>query len=170
VKRLVISGAAAALLSACSLAPTYVAPKLDQDVTSFKEAGDWAPAAPADDKPRADWWQAFGDPKLNELQDQLRVSNPDLRASFARFQEARALAGEARSREFPTVNANVAATRGRESLYAPNTLGPGKTGNDFIADLSVAWEIDGTGKRGGSRRTATVAAGGTGYRLLHAAR
>jgi NodT family efflux transporter outer membrane factor (OMF) lipoprotein len=142
VKRLVISGAAAALLSACSLAPTYVAPKLDQDVASFKEAGDWAPAAPADDKPRADWWQAFGDPKLNELQEQLRVSNPDLRASFARFQQARALAGEARSREFPTVNANVSATRGRESLYAPNTLGAGRTGNDFIADLGVAWEID----------------------------
>jgi NodT family efflux transporter outer membrane factor (OMF) lipoprotein len=142
VNRLVICGVAAALLSACSLAPTYVAPKLDQDVTSFKEAGDWAPAAPADDKPRADWWQAFGDPKLNELQDQLRGSNPDLRASFARFQEARALAGEARSREFPTVDANVSATRGRQSLYALDTLGPGKTGNDFIADLSVAWEID----------------------------
>jgi NodT family efflux transporter outer membrane factor (OMF) lipoprotein len=142
VKRLVIGGAVAALLSACSLAPTYVAPKLDQDVASYKEAGDWAPAAPADDKPRTDWWQAFGDPKLNELQEQLRVSNPDLRASFARFQQARALVGEARSREFPTVNADASATRGRESLYAPNTLGAGRTGNDFVADLSVAWEID----------------------------
>ena len=142
MKRLVISGAVAALLSACSLAPTYVAPKLDQDVAGYKEAGDWAPAAPADDKPRADWWQAFGDPKLNELEEQLRVSNPDLRASFARFQQARALVGEARSAEFPTVNANASATRGRESLYAPNTLGAGRTGNDFIANLSVAWEID----------------------------
>ena len=142
MKRVVISGAVAALLSACSLAPTYVPPKLDQDVAGYKEAGDWAPAAPADDKPRTDWWQAFGDPKLDELQEQLRVSNPDLRASFARFAQAHALVGEARSREFPTVNANASATRGRESLYAPNTLGAGHTGNDFIADLSVAWEID----------------------------
>jgi outer membrane protein, multidrug efflux system len=142
VKRPLIYSAVAALLSACSLAPTYVPPKLDQEIASYKEAGDWAPAAPADEKPRADWWQAFGDPKLNELQDQLHASNPDLRASFARFQQARALVGEARSREFPTVNANASATRGRESLYAPNTLGAGRTGNDFIADLSVAWEID----------------------------
>ena len=142
MKRVVISGVVAALLSACSLAPTYVAPKLDQDVSSYKEAGDWAPAAPADDKPRTDWWQAFGDPKLDELQEQLRASNPDLRAAFARFQQARALAGEARSAQFPTVNANASAIRGRESLYAPNTLGAGRTGNDFVADLNIAWEID----------------------------
>ena len=85
MKRVVISGALAALLSACSLAPPYVAPKLDQDVAGYKEAGDWAPAAPADDQPRADWWQAFGDPKLDELQQQLRAGNPDLRGAFARF-------------------------------------------------------------------------------------
>ncbi len=142
MKRLVICGALAALLGACSLAPTYVPPKLDQDVASYKEAGDWAPAAPADDQPRTDWWQAFGDPKLNELQEQLHASNPDLRAAFARYQEAHALAGEARSAQFPTVNANASAIRGRESQYAPNTLGPGKTGNDFVADLNVAWQID----------------------------
>jgi multidrug efflux system outer membrane protein len=142
VKRLVICGAVAAVLSACSLAPTYVPPKLDQEVPAYKEAGDWAPAAPADDRPRTDWWQAFGDPQLNELQDQLRASNPDLRAALARFQQAKALAGEARSAQFPTVNANASAIRGRESTYAPNTLGAGRTGNDFIADLNVAWQID----------------------------
>jgi NodT family efflux transporter outer membrane factor (OMF) lipoprotein len=141
VKRLVVS-AVAALLSACSLAPPYVAPRLDQDVGSYKEAGDWAPAAPADDRPRADWWRAFGDPQLDGLQEQLRVSNPDLRAAFARFQQARALAGEARSAQFPTLNANATAIRGRISQYAPNGLGAGRIGNDFIADLGVAWQID----------------------------
>ncbi len=73
---------------------------------------------------------------------QLRASNPDLRGAFARFQQARALAGEARSAQFPTVGANASAIRGRESRYAPNTLGAGRTGNDFIADLDVAWQID----------------------------
>jgi len=142
VKRLVICGALAALLGACSLAPPYVAPRLEPAVAGYKEAGDWVQAAPADDRPRSDWWQAFADPKLDELQQQLRAANPDLRAAVARFQQARALAGEARSREFPTLNANASALRGRESLYAPNTLGAGRTGNDFIADLGVAWEID----------------------------
>ena len=125
MKRVAIAGAVAALLGACSLAPPYVAPKLDQDVAVYKEAGDWAPAAPADDKPRADWWQTFGDAKLNELQEQLRAGNPDLRGAFARFEQARALAGEARSEQYPQLNANAAATRGRLSANAPNTLGAG---------------------------------------------
>jgi NodT family efflux transporter outer membrane factor (OMF) lipoprotein len=142
VKRVVISGAVAALLGACSLAPTYVPPKLDQDVPAYKEAGDWAPAAPADDRPRADWWQGFGDTKLNELEQRLRISNPDLRGAFARYQQARAVAGEARSQQYPQLNAEASAIRGRESANAPNTLGAGRTGNDLVASLDVAWQID----------------------------
>ena len=67
MQRVVTIGAVAALLSACSLAPTYVAPRLDRDVTAYKEVGAWAPAVPADDRPRPDWWQAFGDATLDDL-------------------------------------------------------------------------------------------------------
>ena len=143
MQRLVIAGAVAAVLSACSLAPAYVPPKPDQEVSAYKEAGDWRrPRRPTSGR-GPDWWQAFGDPKLDELQQQLRaILEPDLRAALARFEQARAMTGEARSREFPTLSANASATRGRQSEYAPNTLGPGRTGNDFIADLGVAWEID----------------------------
>jgi NodT family efflux transporter outer membrane factor (OMF) lipoprotein len=154
VKRAVICGAVAALLSACSLAPTYVPPRLSQDVSQYKEAGDWAPAAPADDQPRADWWQAFGDAKLDDLQQQLRAGNPDLNAALARFEQARAVAGEARSQQFPVLSADASAIRGHESANAPNTLGAGKTGNDFITGLNVAWEIDLFGRL----RNATAAA------------
>ncbi|HEY4342219.1 MAG TPA: efflux transporter outer membrane subunit [Steroidobacteraceae bacterium] len=142
MKRLVISGAVAALLVGCSLAPPYVAPKLDQTVTVYKEAGDWAPAAPADNKPRADWWQAFADPTLNELEQQLHAGNVDLRGAFARFEQARAVAGQARSQQYPQLDANASAIRGRASLNGPNTLAAGKTGNDFITSLDVAWQID----------------------------
>ncbi|MEJ0006493.1 MAG: efflux transporter outer membrane subunit [Steroidobacteraceae bacterium] len=142
MNRIVTSGALAALLSACSLAPTYVPPKLNQEVTAYKEAGDWAPAAPADDQPRTDWWQAFGDPQLNDLQQQLHAGNPDLRGAFARFQQARAVAGEARSQQYPQLNASASAIRGRASVNAPNTLADGRTGNDFITSLNVAWQID----------------------------
>ena len=185
VKRVVISGAVAALLGACSLAPPYVPPKLDQDVAAYKEAGDWAPAAPADDQPRPDWWQAFGDPKLNELQQQLRAGNPDLRGAFARFQQARAVAGEARSQQYPQLNASASAIRGRASVNGPNTLADGKTGNDFIASLNVAWQIDLFGRLRNTTAAANAraqgsaadlaalnlsAAGGTRHGLLHPAR
>lgn len=154
MRRAVICGAVAALLSGCSLAPSYVPPRLSQDVSQYKEAGDWAPAAPADDQPRTDWWQAFGDPKLDDLQQRLRAGNPDLNSAFARFEQARAVAGEARSQQFPLLSADAAAIRGHESANAPNTLGAGKTGNDFTTSLNVAWEIDLFGRL----RNATAAA------------
>ena len=142
MKRSLTAGALAALLSACSLAPPYVPPKLDQEVSQYKEAGEWAPAAPADEQPRPDWWQAFGDPKLNELQQQLHTGNPDLHAAFARFEQSRALAGQARSAQYPQLNLDASAIRGRTSLNGPDILAPGKTGNDFITSLDVAWQID----------------------------
>ena len=40
------------------------------------------------------------------------------------------------------MNPDASAVRGRASLNAPNTLAAGKTGNDFVASLDVAWQID----------------------------
>jgi NodT family efflux transporter outer membrane factor (OMF) lipoprotein len=135
---------AAALLSGCSLAPEYRPPPPPQ-VTNFKEAGDWMPATPADVRPRGAWWEPFGEPTLNELERQLTESNPDLQAAVARFQEARGVAIRARSDLFPTLGADVSATRGKSSTNAPLTRALGatpRTGNDFIAGLNLNWEVD----------------------------
>ena len=102
--------AVGALLGGCSLAPKY-RPAPPPQVDNYKEAGDWTPAAPADGLPRGSWWEAFGDPTLNELQRQLAESNPDLRAAVARFEQARGLAIRARSDIFPSVDANLSAKR-----------------------------------------------------------
>jgi len=42
---------ATALLTACSLAPKYEVPTV-QPVETYKEAGEWMPAKPADTDPR----------------------------------------------------------------------------------------------------------------------
>lgn len=99
-----------ALLSGCSLAPKYRPPPTPQ-VTNYKEAGDWVVATPSDATPRGPWWEAFGEPTLNDLERQLVESNPDLRAAVARFEQARGLAIQARSNIFPTVGADARATR-----------------------------------------------------------
>jgi multidrug efflux system outer membrane protein len=136
---------AAALLSGCSLAPKYRPPP-PPDVSSYKEAGDWMPATPADAQPRGPWWEAFGDPALNDLQQQLSESNPDLQAAVARFEAARGVAIRARSDIFPTLGANVSATRGKASANTPlnRALGGGtpRTQNDFLAGLDLSWEVD----------------------------
>jgi NodT family efflux transporter outer membrane factor (OMF) lipoprotein len=100
------------------------------------------PAAPADTAPRGAWWQVFGDPKLNELEGQLREDNQDLRAAVARFEQARALALGTRSNLGPTIDANAQATRSRVSANSPLASGVPVTSNDFVASLGLSWEID----------------------------
>ena len=137
-------GLAASLLSACSLAPTYK-PPATEEITRYKEAGDWAPAEPADGQQRGPWWEVFGDPKLNTLENQLNTSNPDLQAAVARFEQARAVARQDISNEFPTLGAGVSATRARSSATAPleNLVGNVPvTQNNFLATLNLNWEID----------------------------
>jgi multidrug efflux system outer membrane protein len=128
------------LAASCSLAPRYSAPAVEQ-VSEFKESGSWQPGRPADGAPRGAWWEAFGDPQLNELETALGASNPDLAAAFARFEQARAVARRAHSDVFPTLSAAASAKRERFSGNALLTPGP-ITANDFIASLDLSWEID----------------------------
>jgi len=140
----VVAGVVASLLAACSLAPPYKPPQTEA-VAQFKEAGDWMPAQPADAQQRGDWWQVFSDPKLDELETQLNTANPDLQAAVARFVQARAVARQDVSAEFPTVGAGVSGTRARSSATGPLSSFYGNvpvTSNDFIAGLNLNWEID----------------------------
>jgi NodT family efflux transporter outer membrane factor (OMF) lipoprotein len=147
---------AAALLCGCSLAPKYK-PPANAAVSDYKEAGDWMPARPSETQPRGAWWEAFGDPKLDELEKQLITANPDLSAAVARFEEARAVARRARSDVYPTVGVEGSATRSKGSKNAPLTSSLGGipvTENDFIAAIDLSWEIDVFGRL---RNTAAAA-------------
>jgi multidrug efflux system outer membrane protein len=144
------------LLGGCSLAPHYEPPKT-AEVAKFKETGDWLPAAPSDAQPRGQWWEAFSDSRLNDLEKQLNEANPDLRAAVARFDQARAIAVQARSNVFPTLGLRAAATRGKGSAGAPLAAALGGTPtaeNDFVAGLNLDWEIDLFGRL---RNTASAA-------------
>jgi len=135
---------ATSLLGACSLAPAYK-PPATEEVASYKEAGDWLPAQPEDAGSRAPWWGVFGDPTLSDLEKQLNAANPDLEAAMARFQQARAIARQELSNEFPTLGLGASATRSRSSATGPLSSYVGHvpvTGNDFLASLNLNWEID----------------------------
>ncbi len=137
-------GLFATLLEACSLAPAYKPPAA-KEVASYKEAGDWLPAQPADAGSRASWWEVFGDPALSDLEKQLDNANPDLQAAVARFQQARAIARQETSNEFPTLGLGASATRARNSATGPLSSYFGHvpvTANDFVASLNLNWEID----------------------------
>lgn len=131
-------------LGACSLAPRYETPQTPK-VEHYVEAGDWMPAHPADGGLRGNWWLAFGEPTLDDLEQRMSRSNPDLQGAIARLSEARAAALHARSEEFPTLDADASAAREHSSANAPLASALGhKTSpyDDFAAGVSFAWEVD----------------------------
>ena len=91
-------------LTACNLAPHSERPVM-QISNHYKEAGTWVLAKPSLNTVQKNrrWWTVFNDKSLNQLEDKLSHCNPSLQQSYARFQEARALAQAARSQLYPTL-------------------------------------------------------------------
>ena len=97
-------------LGGCAVGPTYQRPTVPE-VSQFKEAEGWVPAAPADALERGPWWQLFGDPVLDALAARVQVSNQNVAAAVASYAQARALVRQQRASLFPTVSLNGGANR-----------------------------------------------------------
>ena len=105
-----IVGSITLLLSGCMVGPKYVKPTVpmapgfkEQPPESFKESDDWKQAQPSDQTLRGNWWEIFGDPQLNALEEKVTLSNQDLKVAEARFRQSRAMIRFNRSAEFPTI-------------------------------------------------------------------
>jgi NodT family efflux transporter outer membrane factor (OMF) lipoprotein len=142
-------------VAACSFAPTYRTPSSALPTSEYNEPGDWLRAQPLDDQSRGSWWTIFGDARLDALELKVKTSNQDLKAAFARWQEARAATHVARSGLFPTLNAAASATRGRVSQNTAGYLpGAEPTFNAFDVQADLSYEIDLWGR---VRNTVTAA-------------
>ena len=142
-RRLYAALASLALVTGCSFAPTYQVPATAIP-TTFKEAGAWQQAKPADRIERDAWWTVYRDRELDALEQQVARANPDVAAAVARHDEAGAYLDEARSGLFPTIgaSANVSSNRqselrplrgsGQPNVYGSNTL---EVGASYDLDL-----------------------------------
>jgi len=72
-------------------------------------------AQPADQLARGKWWEIYGDPQLNRLEDKIKVSNQTLKGAVAQFEQARAMVRFERSDFYPTVTAGAAGFTNRLS-------------------------------------------------------
>jgi NodT family efflux transporter outer membrane factor (OMF) lipoprotein len=135
------------LLAGCAVGPKYVRPPVPVP-TAYKEAGDWKTAQPNDQSLRGNWWEIFQDPQLNALEEQVTVSNQNLKAAQAQYTQARALVRLNRAGYFPTVTAGAAASRARVSGNRPpaTAIGNGKTTNDFQLPVEMSYEVDAWGR------------------------
>jgi len=128
------------LLTACTLGPDYRRPEVAV-TPAFREDAPWKEAAPADAIAREAWWQIYGDPTLDDLQERARTANQDLQAAVARVDQARAAARISEADRFPRIDLDPALSRGR----TPDALAPlerGFTSTVLSVPFDLSYEVD----------------------------
>src|SRR6202020_1066060 len=81
--------------------------------------------------------------ELNALEAKADAANQNIKAAFARLQQARADTRIARADLFPSISAMASATRARVSPYSPQYVQGNPTeGNDFVLQADFSYEVD----------------------------
>jgi NodT family efflux transporter outer membrane factor (OMF) lipoprotein len=142
-----------AALCGCTVGPAYHRPDVEspqvyKELTAaqFKDTDGWKVAAPQDSVIRGKWWELFGDPKLNALEEQVNGANQTVAAALASFMQARAMVKQAQAQYWPTLTVGASATRSRTpgTLIGQTVAGPtaGGTGNEFSLPFDASWTPD----------------------------
>ena len=158
VVRLILTGIVALLLvllvvalEGCTVGPKYVKPTVPTTATfkeeapgSFNESDQWQPAQPGDQTSRGKWWEFFGDPELNKLEEQIAGSNQTLKVAEARFREARAVIRFNRASQFPTISTAPSASYVKNSDYSSNFSSKIQQSSkgDFVLPFDLSYELD----------------------------
>ncbi len=121
------------LAAACAVGPDYHRPKLDV-APDYKEAGDWKPSEPNDALSRGPWWEIFKDDALNQLEVRIDISNENVKAAAAAYDQARALVAQARAGFWPTVGVSAGQQRGAVGTAPAHTT--------TSAGISGNWALD----------------------------
>ena len=110
----------------------------------------WKIAEPADDKPKGEWWKAFGDPTLDSLEARCLENNFTLQASLARLDQAIAQSDSQSAALYPNVQLGVTAQRFATSPNRPQTnydsVNAATVQNDFKPVMVMTYEVDWLGK------------------------
>ncbi|MFY9458882.1 MAG: TolC family protein, partial [Aquabacterium commune] len=104
----------------------------------------WKPAEPAEAQARGAWWEAFGDPTLNQLEQQAEAANPGLAVAAARVKAARALLSSSQASRLPQLGVSAGVARQKPSaaeqgLSADQNIAPSSL---WRAGLSASYEVD----------------------------
>jgi multidrug efflux system outer membrane protein len=127
-----------ALGGCINLAPNYQRPAAELPA-------DWStPEGQSAATLGAQWWKLYGDAQLDRMVDEALAHNANLAVAVARVDEARALLGETRSGQFPTVDASYGRERTQSSLRSSTPLPPGveRTRDNYRGTLNVSYELD----------------------------
>ena len=133
-----LAAATAITLSGCDFAPKYAPPSMELPA-HFKDVGRGVAALPGN----GEWWGAFRDRKLNELEAQVDAANPDIAAAVAAYDRSRALISAAEAGLLPEVDAAGDLSSNKQSAHRPlrSADQPTYYGANQI-DMQVSYEVD----------------------------
>jgi NodT family efflux transporter outer membrane factor (OMF) lipoprotein len=144
-----LCGALLFIVQGCVVGPHYNRPSVDtpgtfKEVTpdDLKKMDGWKVAQPQDSALHGKWWEIFGDPQLNALEEQVSISNQNVASAFYSFMAARAIVREARAQYFPTLTVGASATRQRTASSVVNGQSTGTTFNEFSLPFDASWTPD----------------------------
>jgi NodT family efflux transporter outer membrane factor (OMF) lipoprotein len=144
------------LAAGCTVGPNYKRPAAPVP-PAYKEnngteatvpppnppGGTWKAAQPSDDVLRGKWWELYGDPQLNSLEDKVAVSNQTLKAATEQYLAARDQIKVTRAAYYPTLSVGPTGTRERQSQNRPlYAAGTPTTYSDMVAAGQASWEPD----------------------------
>ncbi len=132
-------------LAGCTVGPKYKTPSTPAP-PAYKEMSNWKTAQPSDQSLGGKWWEMFHDPQLNALEEQIDVSNQNLKAAVAQYQGARAVLRYARADYYPTITTSPSASRDKYSANRPASAGRGLTFNDFVLPVDISYQVNAWGR------------------------
>jgi NodT family efflux transporter outer membrane factor (OMF) lipoprotein len=128
--------------SACAVNQPYQRPDVEAPSLIKELAGndDWKMATPSDDLPKGKWWEIFGDPQLNELEELVDVNNQNVKQAEAQFRRARATVAGSRANYYPSIGTTPSISQ--SDVGRNSGRGAGGTTQTFSLPADATWEPD----------------------------
>lgn len=145
MKRVCLTAAALSSIfcSACAVGPKYQQPVVAQTPVAFKEIREndtWKMAVPGDTLIKGNWWEIFGDPQLNKLEEMINVNNQNVKEAEANYRQARALVLANHANYYPTIGSTPAIAQ--SDVGKNGGRGLGGTSQSFSLPFTASWEPD----------------------------
>ena len=123
------------LCSGCTIGPRYQRPVAQAPAALKEMAGNdqWKMANPSDGLLKGKWWEIFGDPELNRLEELVSINNQNVKQAEAQFREARAVVLANHANYYPTIGSNPSIGQ---------SYVEGKSSTSFSLPAVASWEPD----------------------------
>jgi len=142
------------MISACSLAPEYKAPKVEVPEVFKEESNDtaddqylWQPVESLEKIDRGQWWKIFNQADLNALEKQAIESNQSLKVIAARVEQSRDIARANKGGFLPDIDFGGNVVRSKPSAPSLAAFGaPANTPTNpytlYNSQASISYEAD----------------------------